>query len=217
MYEDGQIAGGHRFDAAANVWVPLVPNKPKMGLGKKIAIGAGGTVAGLFLIGACAAIVSGGATPTNENPAVAAAPVAPVVPAPVVPAPVVPAPVEPAPVEPAPVEPAPVPEPAEPQLTASQENAIEQAESYLETSSFSKQGLIDQLSSEYGSDFPKKDAVFAVEYLKVDWNAEAVEQAKSYLETSSFSKKGLIEQLSSPYGSQFTKAQAVYAANKVYR
>lgn len=95
-----------------------------------------------------------------------------------------------------------------PKLTVAQENALEQATSYLESSSFSRQGLIDQMSSEYGSDYPVDVATWAVDFLNPDWNAEAVEQAKSYLESSSFSRDGLYEQLTSEYGSQFTPEQA---------
>ncbi|MBA2953750.1 hypothetical protein GON03_05430 [Nocardioides sp. MAH-18] len=100
-------------------------------------------------------------------------------------------------------------------MTASQENAIKSAESYLDMSGFSRQGLIDQLSSQYGDDYPRADAIFAVNHLDVDWNAEAVESAESYLDMSGFSRQGLIDQLSSQYGDQYTVAQATYAANKV--
>lgn len=98
-----------------------------------------------------------------------------------------------------------------PKLTLEQENALEQAASYLEYSSFSRQGLIDQMSSEYGSGYPVDVATWAVDYLNPDWNAQAVEQAKSYLEYSSFSRDGLYEQLTSAYGSQFTPEQANHA------
>jgi Host cell surface-exposed lipoprotein len=108
------------------------------------------------------------------------------------------------------------PPPPEPELTAAQENAIESAQSYLDLSGFSRQGLIDQLTSEYGEGFKKKDAVFAVNYLAPNWRAEAVESAESYLEIGSFSLDGLIEQLESPYGDQYTHAQAVYGARKAY-
>lgn len=114
--------------------------------------------------------------------------------------------------KPTPKEPEPEPEP---QLTVSQENALESAESYLETGAFSKKGLLGQLTSEYGEGFPKKDAFFAVNHVKVDWKAEAVESAKSYLDTGSFSRQGLIDQLTSEYGEQFTMQEAVYAVNKV--
>jgi hypothetical protein len=100
-------------------------------------------------------------------------------------------------------------------LTLSQQNAIRSAQSYLDFSGFSRQGLIEQLSSEYGEGFPVSDAIFAVDSLIVDWKKEAVESAESYLEFSSFSCQGLIEQLSSEYGSQFTIEEATYAANAV--
>ena len=89
------------------------------------------------------------------------------------------------------------------------------AESYLSFSGFSRQGLIDQLSSPYGDQFSVEDATVAVDSLTVDWNAEAVESAQAYLEFSSFSCKGLIDQLSSRYGDQYTVDQATYAANAV--
>jgi hypothetical protein len=82
-------------------------------------------------------------------------------------------------------------------------------------SGFSRAGLIQQLSSEYGEKFATADAVFAVNHIEVDWNAEAVESAQSYLEMSGFSRDGLIQQLSSEYGDQFTLPQATYAANHV--
>jgi Host cell surface-exposed lipoprotein len=106
--------------------------------------------------------------------------------------------------------------PPEPELTPGQENAIESAESYLDFGGFSRQGLIDQLTSEYGEGFKKKDAEFAVDYLDVNWKKEAVESAESYLESGSFSLDGLIEQLESEYGDQFTHAQAVYGAKRAY-
>ena len=100
-------------------------------------------------------------------------------------------------------------------LTISQQNAVASAKGYLSTSGFSRQGLIDQLSSSAGEGYPVGDATVAVDSLNVDWNAQAVRSAKSYLQTSSFSCQGLIDQLSSSAGEQFTVAQAQYAANKV--
>lgn len=40
--------------------------------------------------------------------------------------------------------------------------AVESAKSYLETGAFSRQGLVDQLSSAYGDQFTKEQAVYAV-------------------------------------------------------
>lgn len=103
----------------------------------------------------------------------------------------------------------------EPPLSLEQQNALEQAQSYLDYSSFSRQGLIDQMSSEYGSGYPVEVATWAVDYLNPDWTAEAIEQAKSYLEYSSFSRDGLYEQMTSEFGSQFTPEQANAALTAV--
>jgi len=100
-------------------------------------------------------------------------------------------------------------------LTASQRNAVRSAESYLSFTGFSRQGLIDQLSSEFGDQYPVQDATIAVDSLDVDWNAEAVESAEAYLSFSGFSCQGLIDQLSSDFGDQYTLDQATYAATQV--
>lgn len=100
-------------------------------------------------------------------------------------------------------------------LTASQENAMEAAENYLDMSGMSKKGLIQQLSSSAGDGYPKKDAKFAAAHVDANWNAEAVQAAKQYLDTSSFSCQNMIEQLSSSAGSNFTTKQAERAARKV--
>ena len=97
------------------------------------------------------------------------------------------------------------------------EQAYKNAISYIEMMPFSRQGLIDQLTSEYGSQFTAEEAEYAVSTLEknklVDWNEQAVRDARSYLEMMAFSKQELINQLSSEYGSKFTKEQAEYAAS----
>jgi hypothetical protein len=104
--------------------------------------------------------------------------------------------------------------PAGPTLTNQQQNAVRSARDYLNLTAFSRQGLIDQLSSAYGSGYSVKDATIAVDSLKVDWNAEAVQSAKEYLKLTAFSCNGLIKQLDSPYGGKFTVAQATYGAKQ---
>lgn len=104
------------------------------------------------------------------------------------------------------------------QGTLSQQNAYESAKSYLDFAGFSRAGLLGQLTSQYGEQFPPEDAEFAIARLEaeggVDWNAEAAESAKSYLEFSSFSRQGLIDQLTSEYGEQFTQEQAEYGVSQ---
>jgi Host cell surface-exposed lipoprotein len=104
--------------------------------------------------------------------------------------------------------------PAGPTLTNQQQNAVRSAREYLNLTAFSRQGLIDQLSSAYGSGYSVNDATIAVDSLNVDWNAEAAQSAKEYLKLTAFSCNGLIQQLDSPYGGKFTVAQATYGAQQ---
>lgn len=122
-------------------------------------------------------------------------------------------PAVPEPVAPETVAPEPAEEP-ESSMTPSQQNAVRAAQSYLDFAAFSRQGLIDQLSFEYGSQFPVGDATAAVDSLNVDWNEQAAKSAQSYLDFTAFSCQGLIDQLSSEYGSQFTREQATYGASQ---
>ena len=75
------------------------------------------------------------------------------------------------------------------------------------------------MTSEYGEQFSKDQAIYAVDYLEnnnlVDWFEQAVKSAENYLEYSSFSRKELINQLTSAYGEKFTQEQAEYAVNQL--
>ena len=98
-------------------------------------------------------------------------------------------------------------------------NAYRSAKDYLAFSGFSKQGLIDQLSSEYGDGYTVEQATAAVQAMEdageVDWNEQAVRSGQDYLDMQGFSRSGLIEQLSSEYGDKFTVDQATYAADQL--
>ena len=111
--------------------------------------------------------------------------------------------------------PKPKPAPAKPTMTSRPGGGPEAAESYLDSGHFSKKGLFDQLTSEYGEGFAKKDATFAVNHVKANYNAEAREAAESYLDSGHFSHNSLMDQLTSEYGEQFTKAQAAQAVKSV--
>lgn len=91
------------------------------------------------------------------------------------------------------------------------QSALAAARQYLSTMAFSKQGLYDQLTSEYGNGFPAEAAQYAVDNCNADWNAEALESARNYLKMMPMSDKELYEQLTSEYGEQFTPEQAQYA------
>ena len=97
-------------------------------------------------------------------------------------------------------------------LTGPQRNAARSASSYLSMMGFSRNGLIDQLSSDAGEGYSVADATAAVDSLDVDWNENAARSAKEYLDMTGFSCKRLIEQLSSSAGSKYTIEQATYGA-----
>jgi hypothetical protein len=99
-------------------------------------------------------------------------------------------------------------------LTAPQKNAVRSAEQYLRMTGFSRDGLIQQLSSDAGDGYSVSDATAAVDSLSVDWNENAARSARQYLNMSGFSCKGLIQQLSSSAGDKYTVEQATYGARQ---
>ena len=79
---------------------------------------------------------------------------------------------------------------------------------------FSRDGLIEQLSSEYGDGYSVEDATFAADNVGADWNEQAAKAAQNYLDLMPFSRDGLIEQLTSDYGDQYTLEQATYGVDQ---
>jgi hypothetical protein len=99
--------------------------------------------------------------------------------------------------------------PAEPSETPGQQNARDSAQSYLETSAFSRSGLIKQLKYE---GYSLADATYAVGAITVNWKEQAAKAAQSYLETSAFSRSGLIKQLKYE---GYSLADATYAVGAI--
>lgn len=97
------------------------------------------------------------------------------------------------------------------------EQALKSAQNYVDALHFSRQGLKQQLTSEYGSGFSEEAAEYALEHVDVDYKEEAVEAAQSYLDAMSFSRQELKQQLTSEYGSGFTEEEAEYALDQVYK
>lgn len=89
-------------------------------------------------------------------------------------------------------------------------SALREAQNYDRIMNMSKQGLFDQLTSEYGGQFSGEAAQYAVDHLDADWNANALAQAESYQDMN-MSPAGIHDQLTSAYGGQFTPEQADYA------
>lgn len=79
----------------------------------------------------------------------------------------------------------------------------------------SKQGVYDQLTSEYGEQFSSEAAQYAIDNVKADWNANALEKAKSYQDTMSMSPSSIRDQLTSEYGEKFTEEEADYAIDNL--
>lgn len=94
-------------------------------------------------------------------------------------------------------------------MTVSQEQAVAQAESYLEFTAFSRKGLIKQLEFE---EFSKADATYAVDHITVNWNEQAAKQARSYLDMTAFSHGSLLRQLKFE---GFTSSQAAFGVKSV--
>jgi Host cell surface-exposed lipoprotein len=107
--------------------------------------------------------------------------------------------------------------PSSPSPTMAQYQARAAAQGYLALNTgFSRQGLINQLTSNYGGQFSVADATWGVDHSGADWDAQAVLAAKGYLNLGTgFSRDGLIQQLTAPIADAFTYDQAVYAANQV--
>ena len=95
------------------------------------------------------------------------------------------------------------------------QNALKSAERYASNLHMSKQGIYDQLTSEYGDQFPEDAAQYAVDNLDADWNANALAKAADYGNSMHMSKQGVYDQLISEYGEQFTAEEAQYAIDHV--
>ena len=79
----------------------------------------------------------------------------------------------------------------------------------------SKQGIYDQLISEYGEKFTADEAQYAIDHIQADWNENALKKAKNYRETMDMSDDGIYDQLTSEYGEQFTSEEADYAMQHI--
>lgn len=105
--------------------------------------------------------------------------------------------------------------------TTEEKNCYKSAKNYLDLMGYSKQGLIEQLSSEYGDNYSKETAEKIVNDIEkageVDWVEEAKESARNYLDIMPFSKQELIEQLCSDAGDKYTREQAEKAVSAVYQ
>ena len=205
QYAPGDIANGHVLTESGQ-WLPVGGPPAPAGPGPKAkkpiykrwwAI----AIAAVFVIGGIASATGGGDEPTkpaSDASSDAGKPSAST----------------PAKDEPKAEEPEVEPVEEAPALTSGQENALRAAENYLDVMPYSYKGLIQQLSSEYGDGYSKKDATFAADHVDANWNEQAAKAAKNYLDIMPYSRAGLIEQLSSAYGDQYTVKQATNGVDK---
>ena len=100
-------------------------------------------------------------------------------------------------------------------ISTEYKNALRKAETYSEMMHMSKQGIYNQLTSDYGEKFPADAAQYAVDNMSADWNANALANAKEYSDLMHMSKQGLYDQLTSAYGEKFTANEAQYAVDNV--
>jgi hypothetical protein len=107
-------------------------------------------------------------------------------------------------------EPAPA-ETKKPDVPAEYTSALNQGTSYANTMHMSKQGVYDQLVSEYGGKFSAAAAQYAIDNVKADWNANALAKAKDYQDKMHQSPSAIHDQLTSAYGEKFTAVEADYA------
>lgn len=102
------------------------------------------------------------------------------------------------------------PEP-EPDVPTEYRSALKKAETYSEMMHMSKQGIYDQLTSEYGEQFSPEAAQYAIDNLQADYNANALAKAQAYQDDMSMSPEAIRDQLTSEYGERFTQEEADYA------
>lgn len=98
-----------------------------------------------------------------------------------------------------------------PDVPAEYVSALSQADSYANTMHMSKQGVYDQLVSQYGGKFTAPAAQYAIDNVKSDWSANALAKAKDYQNTMHLSPAAIHDQLTSENGEKFTLAEADYA------
>lgn len=92
--------------------------------------------------------------------------------------------------------------------------ALASAKTYSNVMHMSKQGIYDQLTSEYGGKFPADAAQYAIDNLNADYNKNALESAKVYQKMMHMSTEAIRDQLTSEYGGKFTE-EADYAVSNL--
>lgn len=103
----------------------------------------------------------------------------------------------------------------EPDVPVEYQSALKKAQIYSDTMYMSKQGIYDQLTSEYGDKFSEEAAQYAVDNVEADWKQNALKKAETYQETMAMSPEAIRDQLTSEYGEKFTQEEADYAVENL--
>ena len=104
---------------------------------------------------------------------------------------------------------------AEENVPTEHKSALKKAKIYSDTMSMSKEGIYDQLTSEYGEQFSKEAAQYAIDNVEANWKENALKKAKTYQEEMAMSPKAIYDQLISDYGEKFTEEEAQYAIDNL--
>ena len=102
---------------------------------------------------------------------------------------------------------------AEDNVPTEYKNALKTAKRYDKTSHMSKQGLYDQLTSEF-EQFTPEAAQYAIDNVNANWKENALKTAKSYQEYADMSTSAIYDQLISEF-EQFTPEEAQYAIDNL--
>jgi flagellar biosynthesis GTPase FlhF len=94
-------------------------------------------------------------------------------------------------------------------------SAFKKAETYAKSMHMSKEGIYDQLTSEYGENFPPEAAQYAIDNIVFDWKENALKKAQTYAEKMDMSNSAIYDQLVSEYGEKFTPEEAQYAIDNL--
>lgn len=100
---------------------------------------------------------------------------------------------------------------AEADVPTEYRSALGKAQDYSDMMHMSKAGLFKQLTADFGEQFSKEAAQYAIDNVDADWNENALKKAITYQETMNMSPAAIRDQLTSEYGERFTASQADYA------
>lgn len=99
----------------------------------------------------------------------------------------------------------------EPEVPTDYQSALSKAQDYSYLMHMSKQGIYEQLTSEYGEKFSPQAAQYAVDHLQAAYKANAIAKANDYQKTMNMSPEAIRDQLTSDSGEKFTPDEANYA------